>query len=151
MGVRVSPELRRLLDEGRILRFRASPEMVDKEVGAARDDLGTAEESLARGDIKWATVQGYYAFFHVVKALVYRRGYREKSHRALLTVLDELYVKERRMHRKHLDAFRNAMNLRESADYGMTYSEDGAKAIVSDVKRFLEVVDTILSSPADRA
>ena len=30
-------------------------------------------------------------------------------------------------------------------------SKDGAKAIVSDVKRFLEVVDTILGSPADRA
>lgn len=73
----MSPELRRLLDEGRITRFRASLEMVDKEVKAAREDLRTAEESLSRGDIKWATVQGYYSFFHSVKALVYRGGYRE--------------------------------------------------------------------------
>ena len=151
MGDRVSSELRRLLDEGKITRFHASLEMVEKEVKAASDDLKTAEESLARGDIKWATVQGYYAFFHAVKALVYRGGYREKSHRALLTALEVLYIKDRRVQRRHLDALRNAMNLRESADYGMTYSQDGAKAIVSDAKKFLEVVDAILNQPENRA
>jgi uncharacterized protein (UPF0332 family) len=125
--------------------------MVEKEVEAARYDLGRAEESLSREDIKWATVQGYYAFFHAVNSLVYRRGYREKSHRALLTVLEELYVREMRVPRSHLDAFRNAMNLREAADYGMTYSADGARTIVSDAMRFLEVVDTILGSPISGA
>ena len=30
MGDSVSPELRRLLDEGKITRFNASPEMVEK-------------------------------------------------------------------------------------------------------------------------
>ena len=151
MGDSVSSELRRLLDEGKITRFHASPMMVEKEVKAASDDLKTAEESLAREDIKWATVQGYYAFFHAVKALAYRKGYREKSHRALLTALEELYIKDRRVQRRHLDALRNAMNLRESADYGMTYSRDGAKAIVSDAKKFLEVVDAILNQPKNTA
>ena len=43
------------------------------------------------------------------------------------------------------------MNLRESADYGMTYSQDGAKVIVSDAKKFLEVVDAILNQPKNTA
>jgi uncharacterized protein (UPF0332 family) len=146
MGERVSPELRRLLDEERITRFHASPEMVDKEVESARYDLGKAEESLSRGDAKWATVQGYYAFFHAVKALVYREGFREKSHRALLTALEELYVKRGKVPRRYLDSFRSAMNLREAADYGMAYSEEGARNIVSGARRFIEVVDKTISS-----
>ena len=145
MGDRVSPELRRLLDEGKITRFPASLGMVEKEIKAAKDDLKTAEESLTRGDLKWATVQGYYAFFHAAKALLYHKGFREKSHRALLTALEELYVKERKLQRRHLDALRNAMNLRESADYGMAYTHDGAETIVSDAKKFHEAVDTILN------
>ena len=141
MGERVSPELRRLLDEERITRFHASPEMVEKEMDAAKYDLSKAEESLTRNDIKWATIQGYYAFFHAVRAQVYQAGYREKSHRALLTALEELYIKQRKIPRRHLDSFRNAMNLREAADYGMTYSEDGAKGIVAEAKKFIEIAE----------
>jgi uncharacterized protein (UPF0332 family) len=143
LGERISPELRRLLNEERITRFHASPEMADKEVEAARYDLGKANESLSRGDVKWATVQGYYAFFHSVRALIYNAGYREKSHRALLTALEELYVKQGKVSRRHLDSFRNAMNLREAADYGMTYSEDGARKILADAEDFIEVVKKV--------
>lgn len=150
MGDRVSPELRRLLDEGKITRFHASRDMIDKEIEAANNDLKTAEESLTREDIKWATIQGYYAFFHAAKALIYHRGFREKSHRALLTALEELYVKEKTLPRRHLDALRNAMNLRESADYGMTYTHNGAETIVSDAKKFHEAVNTILNQSKNR-
>lgn len=68
-----------------------------------------------------------------------------------MTVLEELYVKERHVPRRHLNAFRNAMNLREAADYGMTYSDDGARSILSDAGSFLEVVDKVLGSPVDGA
>lgn len=50
-------EFDRCLRDGRIVRVRPSASMVKKELGAATFDLETAEDSLARNNAKWASVQ----------------------------------------------------------------------------------------------
>ena len=97
MGERLSPEIWRLLEERKLTRFQASEEMVIKEVEGARYDVERAKKSLAEGDHKWATIQAYYSMFHLARALLFRAGYRERSQRALLTALRELYVKTGRL------------------------------------------------------
>jgi len=52
------------------------------------------EHSLSDENVKWAIIQGYYAQFHALRALVFARGYREKSHACLRYAVEALYIDE---------------------------------------------------------
>jgi uncharacterized protein (UPF0332 family) len=71
------------LQRGKIVRIPNDPELVAKELREAGEDLVAAERTLAEGNAKWVIIQGYYAQFHALRALVFSRGYREKSHSCL--------------------------------------------------------------------
>lgn len=144
MGSRRDPVISRLLRERKLTRFDADRDVVLKEIEGSRYDLEKARKSLEQGDFKWATVQAYYSMFHSARALLYSQGFREKSHAALQIALEELYVKRGELEREFLDDFRNAKDLRESADYGMVYSEEGAKTLIKNAEKFLRKTETIL-------
>ena len=82
--------------------------------------------------------------FHSARALIFSRAYREKSHRCLLIALEELFVRQNLLERETLETFREAMDLREEADYGATYSEEGATATMKNARKFLEKTKQIL-------
>lgn len=140
----MSPRIRRLLEERRLVRTRISRNRVIKEMDGARYDLERAQKSLSDGDFKWATVQAYYAMFHSARALLYSRGYREKSHRALLTAIRELFLRSGELDNDHVEDLSNAMDLREEADYGMTFSETNAGEVVGNAMNFIQRIEEIL-------
>ncbi|MBI2184604.1 MAG: HEPN domain-containing protein [Thaumarchaeota archaeon] len=143
-GGGVSTTIRRLLEERRLIRARLGHEAVRKELSGAEYDLRRADASLSEGDFKWATVKAYYSMFHAARALLYTAGYRERSHAALVTALRELYVKPGKLAEDALGNFENAMDLREEADYALTFSEQGARRVVKDAERFIVTVRTVL-------
>jgi len=142
VGERIAPGLRSLLRERKIIRSRISRGMVLKELEASKNDLGAARKSRDEEDYKWATVQAYYSIFHAAKALLYSKGFREKSHRGLLAALRQLYPRE--IPGSMLDDFREAMELRESADYGLVWSDESATNVLDTAETFLHKVKSIL-------
>jgi len=134
----LSPDFRKCLERGGLVRVESDPQIVDKEILVARQDLSEGEASIERGSFKWATVQAYYAMFHVAKALVYQRGYREKSHRCLAIALRELYVRPGRLDEAVLTEFEDARALREEADYRGSFSETAARQSVRAAQRFVK-------------
>ena len=144
MAGRVTPQIRRLLEERKLVKIGLDKELVSKEIKGSKYDLDKARKSLADGDFKWATVQAYYAIFHLARALLYSEGYREKSHRALLLAVRELFVKRGELKEEFIRKFESAMDLREEADYGLEFSEDGAREVVKDAENFLRTCERIL-------
>lgn len=57
MGERISPQLTRLLNERKLLKFRGDRKLILKEIEGATYDLEKAKRSLSEGDAKWAIVQ----------------------------------------------------------------------------------------------
>ncbi len=142
--------MRRLLQERRLTKTKLSEEAIERELEGAAYDLTRAKSSLTDHDFKWATVKGYYSMFHAARALLYSAGYRERSHAALLTALRELYAKTGRLTETELENFQNAMNLRQEADYAMTFSEEGALRVVRDSENFIQVARKILEKGGRR-
>ena len=142
MAERVSPALKRLIRERRIVRSRISRDMVLKELKGAESDRNDAIESFEASKFKWATVQGYYSIFHSARALLYSKGFREKSHRALLQALRELF--DRELPRSMLGDFEDAMSMREAADYGLIFSEEAAHDVLKTAEAFLDKAKLIL-------
>jgi uncharacterized protein (UPF0332 family) len=110
--------------------------MIEKELRATDYDLERARESMVNKDAKWATIQGYYAMFHCARALIFHKGYREKSHRCLLAALQELFVDRGEMPAQHIENLREAMDLREDADYGFIYSDESAQGVIDSAEKF---------------
>lgn len=91
MGNGLSPEFQKLLEDRKLTKIRPDKKLVLKEMSAANSDLKDAKESINRKKFKWATIQGYYSMFHSARAMLFEKGYREKSHYALLVAIRELY------------------------------------------------------------
>jgi len=91
---------------------------------------------------KWATIQGYYAIFHSATALLYEKGFREKSHHALLVAVRELYVSK--IERSLIQEFEHGMYLRQEADYGLKFSVRGAQDVIDTAEKMLERAKSIL-------
>jgi len=138
----MTAEFRRMVDERRLLRARVNRGLIAKEIQVAEADLNDARDSLKGRKLKWATVQGYYSMFHAARALVYGQGFREKSHYALLVALRSLLPEK--IGASLIKDFEDAMSLREEADYGLTFSEDGASSSVEGAERFLKRAREIL-------
>jgi len=141
MAGRISPEIQSLLADRKLIRASASKAMILKELDAAKNDLADAKDSLDRQKYKWATIQGYYSMFHSARALLYSRGFREKSHYALLIALRELFKNE--LENSLILSFEQAMDLRQEADYGLKFSEVGAIETVESAEELLKRVEEL--------
>lgn len=113
-------------------------DMILKEIDAAEHDLSRAKETLEQGDSKWATIQGYYSMFHSARALIFSKGYRERSHYCLRIAVKELFVFTNELKSEFIDFLEDAKSLREQADYGLSYYPSGAKETIDNASRFLE-------------
>jgi len=60
MGEGMSFDFSELLSKRKLMRIRTDEKLTLKEIEAAKSDLEDARESLGRGKLKWATIQGYY-------------------------------------------------------------------------------------------
>jgi len=138
----MSFKFKQLLRERRLTKIEPDRKLVLKEIKGATSDLETARKSLQDGNFKWATIQGYYSIFHSARALLYSKGFREKSHYALLVAIQELFRDE--LDLSLIQGFEDAMNLRQTADYGLTFSEEGAIDVIETAEKFLLTTKEVL-------
>jgi len=141
----VNQEFEQCLENKKIVPFARGKNLVKKELLIAQSDLSDAKAGFENQRYKWSTIQAYYAMFHATRALIYSRGYREKSHYCLAIALRALFVDEGLMEAKSVHDFLNAMNLREAADYEAEFSQSGAKAVIASAERFIEKAVAILN------
>ena len=134
----------RCIRERRLIKIKPSKELIQKELESAEYDLERARNSLDEGDFKWAAVQSYYSMFHAAKALVLKKGYREKSHFCLIIALKELYVKEAKLNTEMVENLELCMNLRHEADYGLTYHQESAEIALKYAEVFLNNASKLL-------
>ena len=137
-------EFRACLRRKDIAPFRAAPSLAPRELDQADHDLGAAKNSQEAGEHKWATIQAYYAMFHAARALLYVRGYRERSHYCLSVALLELYVDAGKLSLSLVKDFDRAMLLRESADDKGDFSGAGALDVISSAERLLSIARQVL-------
>jgi uncharacterized protein (UPF0332 family) len=133
----VNQDFKQCLENKKIIPFERGKELVKKELSIGESDLLDAKAGFQEKRYKWSTIQAYYAMFHATRALVYSKGYREKSHYCLSVALRALFVEEGKLDAQAGRDFLNAMNLREAADYEAEFSEAGAIAVIAAAEKFI--------------
>lgn len=137
-------EFEKCLERGKIKDFPQAKQLVVKELALAKEDLQTAQESFQKQDYKWSTIQSYYSMFHSGRALIYQKGYREKSHFCLMEALRSLYVSESILSYEFLEALQLGKSLRENADYYGDFDKPSTKSMLSSAEKFLQEATKIL-------
>lgn len=132
-------------ERGKIVKMGKDPELVRKELKESSHDLDSAQKSLSKEDYKWTIVQCYYSMFHAFRALLFSRGYREKSHICLKFAIETLFVDEGILNRDLLDNFDFAMRSRERADYSYTYNLNLAEDLLDSSRELLDEVENLVS------
>ena len=140
----MSRDFKDCLDKKKLYRSDAVKTLAGKEFKSASDDIAEAELSLSQRRYKWATIQAYYAMFHAARAMLYSHGYRERSHFCVVAGLEHLFGEAKLLDLKWVRALRNAMSLREDADYSDAYSPEGAEVSVQNAKGFMQEAKRIM-------
>jgi uncharacterized protein (UPF0332 family) len=146
----MSRDFKNCLDKKKLYRSDAAKALAGKEFTSAGDDLAEAELSLSQKRYKWATIQAYYAMFHAARAMIYSRGYRERSHFCVVAGIEHLFGDEKLIDLKWVRALTNAMSLREDADYSDAFSPEGAEVSVGNAKGFLHEAKRILEGVREK-
>ena len=146
----MNPSFKKCLENKKIVPNPSAKRLVTKELETAKADLKEAQESFEKGAYKWGTIQSYYAMFHGARALLYNKGYKERSHFCLAVALEALYVDTKLLPVKFSNAFRKAMSLREDADYSVEFSKEGANIVITSAGDFLEEVEKIVKTTSKR-
>ncbi len=140
----MSRDFKKCLEKKSLYRSEDAKGLSKNELVSAGDDLEEARLSLSGRRFKWATIQAYYSMFHAARALLYSRGYRERSHYCVMVGIEHLFAEEGLLDMKWARALRNAMSMREDADYSSEFSEDGAKTTVKNADGFLKEAKRII-------
>ena len=135
--------VKQALEKGALKRVKPARDIIEKELREAEYDLKKAKESLNEDEPKWSTIQSYYSMFHSARALLFSLGYKERSHAALVAVLEE-QVNEGKLEQTQFDDFKAAMSARESADYHYSYSLDTAKLLIESAEEFYNKIKKII-------
>jgi uncharacterized protein (UPF0332 family) len=80
--------------------------------------------------------------FHSARALLFSKGFREKSHYALMLAIRGLFSNE--LENSLIRQFEEGMALRQEADYGLKFSETGALETISGAEKLLSKTKEIL-------
>jgi len=140
----MSSDYERCLKKKRIVTQSYSHELIESELQTADQDLASARKTFADSNFKWATIQAYYAMFHAARALLFEKGFREKSHYCLKAAIQEIYADTGLIDQKYVDDFDATMLLRETADYRSDFSEEGAAVSIESAELFLSKAVEIL-------
>lgn len=107
----------------------------------AKEFISSAEKILKIKEYRLAFISGYQAMFHLGRALLFHKGYKEHSHFCLIIALAHLYTNEKKLlvHINLLEMYRRD---REKAVYGgkETSNSECLSAII-DAKDFLKAVE----------
>ena len=129
--------LKQCLGKGLLKESTPNQELADKEFKEAEYDLKKAADAFKSGDHKWTIVKSYYSMFHSAKAVLFQLWFVEKSHIAIIAVLEDL-EKRGKLEYRFTTYFRSAMNAREDADYHYTYSKEVSEHELKLAEEFLK-------------
>ena len=115
-------------------KIPASEEKALKSMAKADRWLKEARKNLEHDLLDSCLVSSYSAMFHAARALLFRDGFREKSHYCVARYLEEKYVGRKKLPRVVVDLLDRLRNLRHTDLYQLDFfatKEEAEEAIKS--------------------
>jgi uncharacterized protein (UPF0332 family) len=145
--VKVLSELENCLEKGLLRKTLPSKVKALKSIKKARKWLNEAKKNFKFNLWDSCLVSSYSAMFHAARALLFKDGFREKSHYCVARYLEEKYVHKNKLPRYVVDLLDRLRNLRHEDLYELDFfvmKEDaieaikGAEAVIREIAKLIK-------------
>lgn len=132
------------LERGFIIRNNKAKDRVRNSIEISKKFLGSAKKNFDIKEYETTVLLAYNSIFHTSRALLFNKGYVEKSHFCLIIALRNLYKED-----KHILDFLNAIDKvrlsRHEIQYRGVFADDREARFVLDLARqFLDYAKNLL-------
>ncbi|AGK61325.1 putative conserved protein related to C-terminal domain of eukaryotic chaperone, SACSIN [Archaeoglobus sulfaticallidus PM70-1] len=127
-------------------RVTPSADKARQSMKRAERWLEEAEKSLNNELYDSCLISSYLAMFHSARAVLYRDGWREKSHFCIARYLEEMYVKKGKLEREWVDLLDRLRETRHADQYDVSYfaTREEAESALNIAFEFVERMEKLL-------
>ena len=135
--------LEECFSKGLIERFPQGPSLVEESLKKARELLDEAERNLGVGSFNSVVLLSYSSAFLALRALMFRDGYREKSHGCLS---EYIRSKHREIPEHLIDQFDHFRHARHGTPYDVGYftTEEDCREALEFAKEVVDLVEEVV-------
>jgi len=113
----------------------------------AREKVESAIDAYKRGNYGTVISSLYYSYFHIIKAILYRKGFDPSSHEGVYALLNLHFVKPGVLDKRYSRLFERLHKNREIADYNPTapkFDKEDADNFVIEISDLMpEIIEII--------
>jgi uncharacterized protein (UPF0332 family) len=136
-------DFKECLEKGFLRRIPPSGEKAFQSIVKAKELFEEAKSSLEEERINSAVIVSYMAIFHAARALLFKDGYREKSHECIIRYLEEKHPNIGIAQIEKLEKYKSE---RTHTQYDVSYSpnEEEAEKMIKFTERFIQIVEELI-------
>jgi len=132
------------LSKGLIRKDKSPSERVNKSLEIAKRFLKSSKKNFEIDELEMAEIASYNSIFHSSRALLFKKGYTERSHICVILALKELYKNDHSLI-DLLNTFDKIRISRHNIQYGgILIDKEEADFVYDFAKQFLEKTKSIL-------
>ena len=134
------------MERGLLRRVVPSKEKGLLSIKRAEEWLLEAKTTLEFGSYRSSLIASYMAMFHAARALLFKDGWREKSHYCIARYLEEFYVKSGKLDGSWVELLDRMRELRHEDQYDIVYTPDAEEAEegIRIAGEFIQVIKKLL-------
>lgn len=137
-------KFRECLKEGLIKKDEKAKERIEESIKIAERFYNSAINNFKIQEYEIVEIAAYNSLFHCCRALLFSKGYKERSHYCLIIALKELFRENKKIY-EILNSIDKVRLSRHNVQYGgALVDEEEAKFIISLAEEFISVVKEIL-------
>lgn len=124
-----------------------SKNKAEESLKTARKWLRESEKNLKSGAFNSCVLSSYLAMFHAARALLFKDGFREKSHYCVARYVEEKYVKNGLLEVKWVELLDHYRELRHDDQYSISFFavKEEAENAFNVAGDFIERINKLLS------
>jgi len=132
------------VEKGLLRRIPPSREKAIQSIEKAKQLLEEAKANLEENRTNSTIIVAYLAIFHAARAVLFKDGYREKSHECIIRYLEEKHPKK--INPKQIENLEKYKNERTHTQYDITYNpnEEQAEKMIKFTKQFIQNIEELV-------
>lgn len=134
------------MDKGFLRRIPKSQDNAARSLKTARDWLEEAERNSEAEAYNSGMISCYLAMFHAARAILYRDGFREKSHACIARYLEAKYARNGKLEMGWVNLLDRYRDLRHDSQYGIggTATKRELEDAFDTATRFVERMEALV-------
>ncbi len=128
------------LQKGLLRKIPASREKALQSIEKAKELLEEAKANFEEERINSTIIIAYLAIFHAARAILFKDGYREKSHECIIRYLEEKHPEIGKKTIEELDKYKS-QRTHTQYDISFSPSEEQAEKMLEFTEKFIQTTE----------